>query len=284
MKTIFEYLDYRVFLREYYEQKKEGSASFSLRLFGKKSGIDPSYLSKVIKEKRHIGERNVPDLAEALSLDNLEREYLETLLRFNKAPTEEQKQQFFEQLLSLRRPHTKCLTEEQFQFYSKWYYSALRNLLEFYPFYAGDDYGDLGKELSPPISAEEAQQGIALLEKLSLIKQDRSQRYRLTEHAISTGESWSSLAIRNFQKETILLSSEALRRHGKQERDISSITMNITEKEFPTIQNMLRRFRASLISYVNEIPRPNRVYQLNLQLIPLSQKHTDTSGDTNDTE
>ncbi|MGM0461293.1 MAG: TIGR02147 family protein [Fibrobacterota bacterium] len=280
MNNIFEYLDYRIYLREYYEQKKKDKSSFSLRVFGKQADMDASYISKIIKEKRHLGDQYIPKLAKVLGLNDQEQEYFQYLINFNKAPTEKQKQGYFERLLSLRRPHTTRLTEDQYEFYHKWYYSALRNLLEFYPFYEGDSFADLGRELSPPISAEETRKGIELLTNLSLIKRDESQRYCLTENAISTGDTWSSLAIANFQEETILLSSKSLQRHDKCERDISSVTMNITRKEFSIIQNMLRRFRASVINYVNQVEKPTRVYQLNLQLIPLSQKESTSYKDS----
>lgn len=278
MEQIYEYLDYRQYLREYYETEKEKKPQFSLRLFGRLSGLDASYLSKIMKEQRHIGLQFLPGLIKALKLTKAEGDYLENLIHFNQAKTEDQKQHYFELLLSMRRPHTHNLTEEQFEFYTKWYYTALRNLLEFYEFHKGDNFTELGQKLSPAITELQAQRSIELLEKLSLISLDANNRYTLTDAAISTGDTWSSIAVRNFQKETILLSSESLERHPQEMRDISSVTMNITEKEFVAIKDMIRKFRSSVIHYVNEVPEPDRVYQVNIQLIPLSESD-EANGD-----
>ncbi len=279
MEQIYDYLDYRQYLREYYEEEKSKKPQFSLRLFGRLSGLDASYLSKIMKEQRHIGVQFLAGVAKACRLNKAESDYLENLVHFNRASTEDQKQHYFELLLSMRRPHTHHLTEEQFEFYSKWYYTGLRNLLEFYPFHKDDDYTDLGQELSPEITEQQARQGILLLEKLSLIALNEEGRYCLTEAAISTGDSWSSLAVRKFQRETILLSSESLDRHDQSRRDISSVTMNITESELSTIKDMIRKLRSSVINYVNEVPEPDRVYQLNVQLIPLSKAGDDINDE-----
>ena len=39
-KKIFEYLDYREFLKDYYNAKKEANPAFSLRVFSDKIGLD----------------------------------------------------------------------------------------------------------------------------------------------------------------------------------------------------------------------------------------------------
>jgi uncharacterized protein (TIGR02147 family) len=44
MKSIFEYLDYRDFLKDFYEEKKAQRSFFSYRLFGAKIGLDACYL------------------------------------------------------------------------------------------------------------------------------------------------------------------------------------------------------------------------------------------------
>jgi len=92
----------------------------------------------------------------------------------------------------------------------------------------------------------------------------------MTDAAITTGPEWHSLAIRNFQEETIKLSGESLSRHPKEVRDISSVTMNINAKDFEEIRERIKEFRGSIIKYVSEQTSPDRVVQLNIQLFPLS--------------
>ncbi|KMQ52984.1 hypothetical protein CHISP_0205 [Chitinispirillum alkaliphilum] len=267
--SVYEYFEYRDFLKDFYEKRKEENSYFSVRLFATKVKIDPSYLVKVFLKVRHISNKHIEIFSSFMDLDPKEKEYFENLVHFNKARTDRESKLYFEKILSFINVSADVLTEDQYTFYQKWYYTAIRSLLEYYEFY--DDYENLGKQLSPPISAKEAKESIMLLYRLGLIKKDISSgRYSLTSKAISTGERWRSVAIHTFQKETIALSGDSLDRHPRHTRDISTITMNINKDNFEEIQLRIKDFRESMIKLVNESSDPDRVYQLNIQLIPLT--------------
>jgi len=271
---IYEFLDYREFLNAYYQFRKEESDHFSLRSFGRMVDIDASYLAKIFNASRHIAPRSVTIVAAYLKLDEQQNSYFENLILFNKARSEEVKREQFQKLLRLRKQFTKKLDEFQFSFYQKWYHVAMRNLLEFYPFFKGDSVENLALQFSPPITSKQAQESLDLLEKLNLIRLDDTNRFVLTDTAISTGDSWSSLAVNDFQRETIRLCSDAIQTHPREERDISTVTMNITEREFQLIRSMIKEFRTTVISMANGVETPDRVFQLNMQMIPLSKKST----------
>ena len=63
MKSVFDYLDYRTFLKDYYDEQKERHFYFSYRYFGSKTGIDPSYLLKIILKARHLSENRFRQFA-----------------------------------------------------------------------------------------------------------------------------------------------------------------------------------------------------------------------------
>jgi uncharacterized protein (TIGR02147 family) len=269
MKPIFEYLDYRDYLKDFYEERKSRHTFFSFRLFGDKVGIDASYLAKVLIKTRHLADNSIARVADFCGLSEKEAAYFDTLVRFVKAKSHKDGKLYFEKLLSLKGVRSNPLMESQYEFYQRWHHSAIRSLLEYFDFKG--DYKALGEALSPPISTREAKASVQLLEKLELIKKDPDNRYRLTDTAISTGPHWKSLAIQSFQEETIRLSSESLSRHPKDTRDVSSITMNITRADFEELRERIKEFRSTIITYVNEQSSPDCVYQLNIQLFPLTR-------------
>ena len=144
----------------------------------------------------------------------------------------------------------------------------VRSVLEYLDFKG--DFALLGKLLHPQISAKEARESVRLLEELDLIKKGADGRYRLTETAVTTGEEWRSVAIAAYQEETIRLSQEAIERHDRMLRDVSTVTMNISAADFEELRERITEFRRSLISFVNESTGPDRTYQLNIQLFPLA--------------
>ncbi len=269
MNSIFEYLDYRKFLRDYYEEKKKENPFFSYKLLGRMVDIDQSYLAKVLIKERHIAPKAIKKFVDYFRFDKNEAEYFETLVHFVKAKTDKQSKLYFEKLLSFKRIKAHVLAVQQYEFYSKWYYSAIRSLLQYYEFKG--DYKALGEQLNPAISAGQAKKAIKLLLKLKLIEKDAQGQYHLVDTAISTGKEWHSLAIHTFQQETINLARESLDRFPKEVRDISTITMNISEKDFEQIQSMVQEFRKSVIRYVNDKASPENVYQLNIQSYPLTK-------------
>ncbi len=271
MKNVFEYLDYRSYLSDYYTFRKSERETFSLRFLGSKIGIDASYLSKVFKGDRHIAEKSLDKLCSYINFSVDEVRYFKILFLFNKSKKEEQKGIYFEKLLALRPRRQTNIEQSQYRYFSEWYHSALRLVLEYYPFHIDDSYQALGEQLSPSITASQAKESISLLLKLELIRSSSAGRLLLSDTAISTGESWHSLAITNYQKKVIELSSESIARHPQDERDISTVTMNITQKEFKMVQRMIKEFRSSVIDYVNQAEEPDQTFQLNVQMIPISK-------------
>ena len=111
---------------------------------------------------------------------------------------------------------------------------------------------------------------VKLLKELELVKDDGTGRLVPSDKSVTTGEQWASVAVASFQKETIALAGEALERHPRDQRDISTITMSVNREDIAEIKERIAEFRSSIIKFVNESANPEVVCHLNLQLIPLS--------------
>ena len=272
MQSLFDYLDYRKFLRDFYEEKKKRNYFYSFRYMAQKVGMDHSLLVKVLLGKRHITSESIRKFTALCGFPAIEAKYFELLVNFEKARSESQSKIYLEKLLSFKRHTSRRIEAYQYEYFKKWYYAAIRSLLDFYEF-DGKDYNNLGKRLNPPITESETREAVALLEKLGFVKKNSEGVFKPREAHVSTGEKWHSLAIRNYQKETIALSLSSLERVPKETRDISTITMSITEEGMKEIREIIKECRESIIKRVDEMneERRDRVYQLNMQFIPLSQ-------------
>ena len=92
----------------------------------------------------------VPRSPKLFRLRSQEREHLCLLLDFSTAETLEEKNAYAEKMLSLKGLKAHTLTRDQFAFYSKWYISAIRELLFIYDF--SDNYAALAGMLNPAIT------------------------------------------------------------------------------------------------------------------------------------
>jgi uncharacterized protein (TIGR02147 family) len=268
--SVFDYTDYRRFLKAYYEHQKRRNPAFSYRYFALKAKVNSSGLLKnVIDGKRGLGRGLIVRCAEAMKLKKKEAEYFECLVDFNEARTVEEKRIFFERLLALRKPDAHQVQASQFEFYSKWYYSAIRELIGMIPFRG--DYAALARALDPPIRPEQAEKAVRVLEELQLIVKDAQGRYRQAQPLITTGAEVESVSVAQYQIACMDLAKEAIDRHEAALRDISTLTLSLSREGFAALKEEIVSFRKKLLAMERGFQGPDRVYQLNLQFFPLSK-------------
>src|SRR5574344_1843450 len=83
---IYEYLDYREFLLDYYNFKKASSNSFSLRVFSDKIGFKAKdFISRVMNGEKNLSPSSASKIASGLNLSIRERSFFEALVLFNQA-------------------------------------------------------------------------------------------------------------------------------------------------------------------------------------------------------
>lgn len=269
MEKLFEYFDYQKYLLDFYQEKKRSNGFVSYRYLGHHMHIDPGYLVKVLQGKAHLAERSVASVCDVLKLSERETRYFELLVRYNKAKTKSDIKLYFEKLMALRDSRTAPLQEYQYSFYQKWYHSAIHALLSIYEF--SGSFKKLASMLTPAISARQAQESIRLLIKIGMVERGKNGIYRPTEAFVTGNEKWHGAAIRDFQKETMKLSSEAFTLHKKDLRDISTITAALSVKDIPEIRERIRQLRQSILSLEND-HEPDMVFQLNVQFIPVTKR------------
>jgi uncharacterized protein (TIGR02147 family) len=275
MQSIFEYLDYRQYLRDFYEEQKKTTSYFSYRYVSRKVGLDAGYLVKVLQGRLHIPEKYIEAFCSLCTFSKKESSYFKTLINFNRAKSESQIKICFEKLMSFKSPGKNLVDKLQYEYYRKWYYSAIRSLVGIVSF-SGDNTA-LSRMLTPHVSPREVKKAIKLLENLGLIRKDKSGVYSLTDTFVTTGESWRSLAIKDFQRETIRLAGESLDRHQKEDRDISTVTVAINKKDLTEAKARIADFRDTIFKLAENSNGPDSVFQLNVQLFPLAQSAADRS-------
>ena len=57
--SIFDYLDYRDYFKDYYHTRKNNSKAFSLQVFAKKVNQSRMSIKYLIDKKRHISNNNI---------------------------------------------------------------------------------------------------------------------------------------------------------------------------------------------------------------------------------
>jgi uncharacterized protein (TIGR02147 family) len=270
--NLLAYSDYRSYLKDYYETRKSADADFSFRYLSLRAGINSSAFFKyVIEGKRNLTKSTILKTCLALKLKERDAEYFENLVFFNQAKTIKEKNLYFDKLTKLRGNYDRRKVEEaQYAFYGAWQHSAIRELIGCLRFKG--DYRALAESLIPAITPAQAQESVALLARLGMIKKDAQGRWRQSDPVLTTGGQVDAPLIAEFQQQMLKLAQGAFETAQPQERLMSSTTFGISGETFDLFKKKIRDWKAELLELARLDDRPERVYQLNLNLFPLSRE------------
>ena len=270
MSVIFSYFDFREFLRDDLARRKAGNPGFSIRSMAVKLKVDSGMLTRIFNGKRNISRNLLPRFVAFLGLRSKEADYFTHLVQFCQAKSERQRMAEYNELVKLRSGRTKEVSDVQYEFYEEWHFSAIRELLRFFPF--GGDYHALSRMVEPAITVHEAKRAVDLLLRLGFI--DRvGDSYVVRDSSISTGELWHGMAVERFHRDTLVKAVEGLDKIPRQERDYSTMTMCYSVQGYKKVRELLKRTREELTRIEEADRMRNRVYQVNMQVFPLSKSY-----------
>lgn len=267
--SIYEYLEYRDFLRDHYEAQKKQRYHYSYRYISLKTGIDASFYAKILQKQKHLSPKNIPVFTKFLKLDDKETAFFNVLVQFTKARSREHIQKYFDTLMALRDPLAATIERNSYEYFKNWYIPALRELLNFFPF--DGDYSKLGASLMPKITARQAEEAVGVLERLGVVQRGDSGEYCLTDQFVSTGPKWRDMAITRFQQQMSQLAVESLDSVPDEHRDISTLTVSTSWECLKAIRERLAEVRHEIMGMIKEEEKVDEVFQINLQIFPLSR-------------
>lgn len=264
---IYAYLDYRAYLRDHYQARKERDAFFSYRHMAARTGVDAGWIAKVLAGQEHLSQRSLSAFAELCGLSGREAEYLAALVALAKAKGTQERADAFELVMALKSPARATVGERQLAFYSRWWHAPIRTLLSLLG--RGASPERISKLLHPRVSTTEVESSIQLLSELGLVRQNPS-GWELVDAFVTSPPEGAKAAVRSYQAQVLDLAKSAIESLPPDRRDISTLTLSFDSRDIGLIRERLTALRDSLIQLSAEAKRPDTVYQINLQVFPLS--------------
>ncbi len=267
---LFEYLDYREYLKAWFEAAKQTRAGMSYRLFSKRAGLkSTNFIMLVMQGKRNLSDKAAKMVAKGLKLSKEESEFFRYLVLFNQAEAHNDKALYYEQMLQFRqyRKH-RPISQEEYAYCSQWYHAAIRELI-LDPDFDGKPTW-IAERLGNRISREEAAESLKLLQKLNFVQRTPSGRWQQQDVTLTAGSRVVSLELFNYHLSMMALSPQLLESLPGQRRDMSAVTMGIAAGRLPELKKKLQKFRKSLLKFSAEAADPEEVVQVNLYMFPLT--------------
>jgi uncharacterized protein (TIGR02147 family) len=275
--NVFRYHDYRSFLSAYYEHKKP--KGFSYRAFARAAGLGaPNYLQLVINGRRNLTDAMAQRFAETCGLGGEASSYFVTLVAFNQATDNDERNRQYRKLGGFRRyRRAQKLELCDAAYHSTWYLPAIRELVLSPSFKEDPEW--IAAILRPSIKPSEARQALDTLLELGLLVRTVDGDLRPKARLVSTGPETTGMHITNYHAEMMRRAAGAMTTVPAPERDISSLTLCLGPKGLSQLEERIQAFRRELLELAEAEAQPSQVVQLNFQLFPLTHRTGPASRD-----
>lgn len=277
-----EYTDFRQYLKDVYEYRRltesTGLRSYSYSTFSAAADIkSPNYLKLIIEGRRNLSEDMITRFAKALRLSRTDAEEFRALVRYGQAVEPIERNQFLKELADLRARrafeagHINQRSWDKVPGWIGWVLYAMADQRD-----VDFDPQVLQKLFRAKASPDDIRGSLEkLIESGELGRDPETGKVGKARDLIESPQDLPVPLIRKLQAELIYLGIESLFRDSPKDREFGAMTVAMTEEEFNQVRFELRQLRKRLqkdILVKRKSTKGERVYQLNVQLFPVTDK------------
>ncbi len=277
--VLSDYMDYRIFLADFYRYKKDFTKKslrpYTYSIFSAAADIkSPNYLKMIIEGKRNLSNEMILKFSKACGFNKILSDEFKLLVDFNQSEDPAIRNFALKTLSEFRvnqNLKSGSLDRKTFERVPNWIGWIIFALVD--QKNVSFEVAELKNLLRGKASDLEINQALdQLIQTGELVKDSVTHEIKKGNRSENTDEIPPAL-IRKLQTQLMYLGLESLYQDQPQEREFGSLTMSLTEKEFNDVKFKLRQLRKSLhkensIARISE--KGDRVYQLNLQLFPVT--------------
>ncbi|MGM0443704.1 MAG: TIGR02147 family protein [Fibrobacterota bacterium] len=276
---VFDYKDFRTYLADMYTFRRSSDKSFSKARICRELGLENSrsYFQDILNGK-FLSPYKLPLLMEIFELSRDEQKYFRVLVNYNQtfdAPDE--REIYFEQLLSLKQLTGHEIDPRQFEYYLKWYNPVIRATLDIVDI-REDETPDLRRWIIPDIGLQEIRESITLLTDLELIYTNPEGYLKPSDKIIRTPKACRDEAILQFQNNALAQARQVLNTPTRAGMEMKTMTkmLSLSRPAMEQVYRAVKRFSNEVNTIVSDDENsPDRVYKMILTLFPYARKDAD---------
>lgn len=280
--NVTEYMDYRKYLADFYayrrEQTKKDIRPYSYQMFSAAANIkSPQYLRLIIDGKRNLSDDMIGKFSKALNLNREGTEELKSLVHYTQATDPSERNRFLKDLME-KRVNQKIKSGEidskAFEKVPGWVAWILYSMTDVKG--VNFEISQLKQLLGEKATQDEIHEALnKLLESGQLVRDPETHEIKKSRPLMENADNIPVALVRKLQAELLYLGMESLFQDDPTDREFGTVTLSMTEKEFEEIKFKLRQIRKQMTKD-NSIARSQsageRIYQLNIQLFPVTKK------------
>lgn len=253
---------YRRKLLDELATRQRRNSNYSLRAFAKFLGLQPPTLSAVLSGKRNLPAKQAAPISERLGLAPIEKRKFVTSVKTSKLGVDENSSSLND------RVNAHILDEERhYRVIAEWEHYAILSLMDTELFSADPMW--IADRLG--ISVPRVSACLENLKCSQLIQVGSNGELKKTHKNIQTTDGISSLALRRSHRDELDLARVKLEEIALELRDYSSMTIALNREDLAEAKKFLKTWRRKFAALVEKSAKKNEVYQLCIQLFPLTR-------------
>jgi uncharacterized protein (TIGR02147 family) len=268
--SVFKYTAFADVLKAWLNARKANKKPSSMRWLAQRIDLKShAYLSRIASGLKPPTEALLLFMGRSMELSIDEFAYLKALAARDFAKTKEERTFLSEKIASFRKHEGEVLLAlDQFELISRWYHIAIFEMMNIKGFKSDPSW--IAAKLQGEVSVSAVEESLARLERLGFIEKRRNGDYVKKTNDITTTSNIPSEVIRNFHRELLHTSIDALDKVPVAERLFYSRTMAINMNDLQEAEEFLLECRSKFAQRF-ETRDANAVYHLAFQLVPLSE-------------
>jgi uncharacterized protein (TIGR02147 family) len=270
--NIYEYDDFRIYLKDRYEDRCRQDPDYSYRRFAADAGItNPGFLNDVIKGRRKLSRDAIEKMVVAFTLSDIEAEFFRMLVAYRQAKDEALQQEIYKKILFRRnRSSFARLNPVLNKYYQDFRYPLIRAAIMATDFRG--DYDMLGRFVIPAVPAVQVKRYVRDLCDWGMVRQEQDGRYVVTDRVVEPPEKLRD-QVKQINREWIIQAIDPLMKLPPDKRHISSMLVSVSAETRKAILERIESFREELWKLVRNDPADaDSIMLLNIQYVPKSKR------------
>jgi uncharacterized protein (TIGR02147 family) len=271
---LFDYLDYRKFLADFYDAKKRLNHLYSYRVFARKAGFNnQGFFIDVVKRRKNLSDNATKKMIKGMDLAEERAMYFKYLVKYNQAKDGEEKELLLKKLLEFKsKTQFNNLSLQYANYYLKWYNPVVREIIAIEGF--DGDYKKLADKIFPRVDVTHVKEAMNVLLALGIIERDKDKGYRVTLMKLRPNIAELREVIKNLHRRWIEHSIKAIDAIEPEQRYISSLMVGLPAAIVPELTKKFEELKEYVLAAAEDrgtvSPKDVRIFQFNFQLFPRS--------------
>ncbi len=272
---VFQYMDYRMFLKEHFAYLKALDPAFSQRKFSRRisaSFAESGHLTAIVKGRKNLTQDLRVKLAHELGFRDKAFDYFNLLVQYNQASPEE-KHHFFQQLAKFKESAVRILSEGECKVYSQWHYCVVWNLFSIHT--GQRNPAEIAKLVTPSITPSQVEDAIRLLLELKLIVKTANGYAVNQDRHLDTPKQYSpaerevwGMVLKQWHGQFMEMAPRMLQQVGPDQRCYDTLVFSVSQARFAKVKERVQDFLDEMRELLNNDRGEDRVCTLSVQLFP----------------